>query len=969
MTKRLLLLALLALACFTSGYSQLLTWTPDFAKEGDNITITVDATKGNQGLLNFSGNVYVHIGLITSSSTNAGDWKYAPFAWASTTAAAQASPAGTNKWSYTINNIRSFFNVTNAGESIKAIAILFRDGPGNLVQRNSNTTINNGDMYVPVYDNGLHVRFTQPPWQPYYIPVPEAINKSVGDNISVTGIANQPSVMKLYLNGTEINTANSVTTLSANPTLTAGGNTEIVVEANNGTTIKKDTLRFFVSGGVTTAPLPAGVKDGINYDANNTSVTLVLYASNKNRVSVIGEFPGNNWTEQTTYQMNKTPDGNYWWIRIDGLTAGIEYAFQYLVDGTLKVADPYTEKVLDPADVDISASVYPGLRSYPAGQAGIISIVQTAAPQYTWQNTTFTGVNKRNLIIYELLMRDFTDAHHWQVMIDTLSYLKRLGITAIELLPVTEFEGNDSWGYNPSYSFAPDKYYGPKNKLKQFIDSCHGKGIAVIMDVVPNHVYSQSPLAQLYWNPALNRPAANNPWLNQVQPHAFGFGHDFNHESNATKYFWRRMFDFWLREYKMDGYRMDFTKGLTQTPSADDGQFSAYDQSRVNILKDYADSIWKYFPDAYIILEHLASAPEEQALQNMGFLMWSGKQLNERYNETTMGYHDNNKSNISSIVYNSTERGFSNPHLVGYMESHDEERLMYKNVTFGNSTSVSYDAKNDSIALRRMEAAYSLFLTIPGPKMIWEFGERGYNKSIMACPDGSIPQPYPNNESCKLSRKEPRWQHMQDIKRQRLYDVVAALIKLRNTQPALFNSTDFSYNLVDPVKFFKIAEPNLAAVIIANFGVTASNTAVTFQNSGIWYDYLTGATITATGAAQAIALLPGEYHVYLNKNITNVITTPVFDINVPLNTLEAALYPNPADNSSVLELNIPEAGKVQVDLYSITGIKLNTVYTGSLVRGVHFLPLLDKINNLPGGMYVLQVQAKNKSRTVKMIIQ
>ena len=56
-------------------------------------------------------------------------------------------------------------------------------------------------------------------------------------------------------------------------------------------------------------------------------------------------------------------------------------------------------------------------------------------------------------------------------------------------MPFNEFEGNDSWGYNPDFYFAPDKYYGPKNTLKEFIDSCHSKGIAVIMDIALNHSF------------------------------------------------------------------------------------------------------------------------------------------------------------------------------------------------------------------------------------------------------------------------------------------------------------------------------------------------------------------------------------------------------------------------------------------------------------------------------------------------
>lgn len=968
-----LLLGLLCLICLPiCVQAQLLTWTPQFPKDNDNITIVLDATKGNQGLKDYPdpNNIYVHVGVTTNNSNNGGrQWLYVNGsiggAWGSATPALKATYLGNNRYQYTINNIRGFFGVP-AGETIQRVAILFRDANSNpdLVKKGANT--DGSDMYIQVYNNSVAVRITVPVFQPTFIPEPEPFTKAVNDNIAITAISNIPATLNLVLNGNNIQTASSATTISANPILTSGGATSIFAEAVDGTTSSKDSLKFFVSGGVNIAPLPVGVKDGINY-LSGTSIVLVLYAPAKNRVSVIGEFPGYSWIEQSQSQMNKTPDGNYWWKQIDGLTAGTEYAFQYLVDGNLKIADPYTEKVLDPAnDGGIPATVYPGLKTYPPGQSGIVSILQTNPPAYTWRNNSFTGVNKQNLIIYELLLRDFVDAHSWQVMIDTLAYLQRLNINAIELLPVTEFEGNDSWGYNPSFSFAPDKYYGTKNKLKEFIDSCHSRNISVIMDVVPNHCYGQSPLAQLYWNGGLNRPADNNPWLNPVQPHAFGFGNDFNHESAATKYFWRRMFDFWLKEYKMDGFRMDFTKGLTQKVSTNDAEFSQFDQSRVNILKDYADTIWKYYPTAYIILEHLAASTEEQALQNMGFLLWGGKRENVAYNEATMGYNESNKSNFSSIVYNSTERGFTNPRLVGYMESHDEERLMYKNITFGN-ISGAYNVKNDSIALRRMEAASSLFYTIPGPKMLWQFGERGYDKSIFACTDNSVPAPY-GTENCKLTRKEPRWNYMDNSWRKRLYEVTTALIKLRTSQTTLFNSTDFSFSLVNAVKYFKIAEPNLSALIVANFDVVSQNASVSFQSAGTWYDYLTGATITATGSLQSIPLQPGEYHVYLNKNITNVVTTPVFDIPNGDFFLNATIYPNPVDARSVIEVMIPKTGKTMISLWNIDGRQYGDIYNAVLSKGIHRLRVNEKINNLPPGVYLLQIRSGEQTRSLKIVI-
>jgi 1,4-alpha-glucan branching enzyme len=961
-----LLPVIICLLCVHSLYAQLLTWTPAFPKDNDNITITVDATKGNQGLSGFAGNVYVHIGLITSASTNAGDWQHVPFTWATAPVAGQATVAGTNKWSYTVNNIRTFFGVTNAGETIKAIAILFRDASGNKVQRNADMNIDNGNMYIPLYDNSVAVRFTDPVFQAEYTPRPEPIIKAVGDHITLTAIASKPATLNLYLNGSLIQTAFSATTISANPLIAASGSTTIIAEAIDGAVIKKDSVKFFVASGVTVLPLPAGVKDGINYNSNQTEVTLVLYAPGKNRVSVIGELAGNSWSEQSLYQMNKTPDGNYWWLAITGLSPGTEYAFQYLVDGFLKIADPYSEKVLSGEDRFIDAATYPALKAYPSGfTSGNVTVIQTNAPSYNWQTTSFTRPDKRNLIIYELLLRDFTDAHNWQTMIDTLSYLQRLGINAIELMPVSEFEGNDSWGYNPSFYFAPDKYYGTKNKLKQFIDSCHQKQIAVILDMVPNHSYGQSPLVQLYWNSALNRPAANNPWMNEVQPHAFGFGFDFNHERPVTRYHWERIFYHWLSEYKIDGYRLDFTKGLTQRSSTNDAQFSAYDQSRVDILRHYADSIHKYFPDTYLILEHLAAKDEEQALQSLGFLLWGGNRENKAYNEATMGY--TTSSNITSIVYNSNERGFTNPYLVGYMESHDEERLMYKNLAYGNSSG-TYSVKNVTTALRRMEAATSLFLTIPGPKMIWQFGERGYDKSIFACTDNTVPQPYPT-DICKLTRKEPRWEYMQEAGRKRLFDVHASLIRLRNTQAALFNSSNFEYNLAGAVKYFKISEPNLSLLIVANFDVMASTATVTFQHAGTWYDYLSGETITATGVAQSLSLQPGEYHVYVNKNIVNAVTTPVVDLATPRHTLVASIYPNPVSIASVLEVEIPTTGTTKVFMVNAEGQQARIIFSGVLVKGKHRIPINNKINNLAAGIYLLKVQSTNQTGVVKMVIR
>jgi len=126
-----------------------------------------------------------------------------------------------------------------------------------------------------------------------------------------------------------------------------------------------------------------------------------------------------------------------------------------------------------------------------------------------------------------LLVRDFVAAQNWQTVKDSVAYLKKLGVNAIEVMPFNEFEGNNSWGYNPDFYFAPDKAYGTETALKEFIDECHLQGIAVIMDMVMNHAFGSSPTVQMYWNSALNRPAANNPWHNGVAKHPFNVGYKF----------------------------------------------------------------------------------------------------------------------------------------------------------------------------------------------------------------------------------------------------------------------------------------------------------------------------------------------------------------------------------------------------------------------------------------------------------
>jgi 1,4-alpha-glucan branching enzyme len=594
-----------------------------------------------------------------------------------------------------------------------------------------------------------------------------------------------------------------------------------------------------VTGGV---DVPAGANDGVTFLNGGKSVIFNLYAPNKTSVSVIGDF--NSWSADAKSKMTNSKDGTRWWVQIDNLDPNVEYAYQYLIDGTLKVADPYTEKVLDPDnDKYIPTSVYPGLKAYPTGQSGIVSTFYANQPAYTWKATGFTRPDPKNLVIYEMHVRDFVATHSYKTITDTLNYLSNLGINAIELMPVSEFEGNDSWGYNPNFYFAPDKYYGTKNDLKAFIDACHARGIAVIQDIVLNHSFGSSPMVQMYFNG--NAPAANSPWFNVTPTHPYNVGYQFNHESQATKYFTKNVIKFWDQEYKIDGYRFDLAKGFTQVNTGNDvGAWGNYDASRVAIWKDYNNYMKSIDPSMYVILEFFGGDQEESELANQGMIMWNN--LNYNATQATMGYTTD--WFFSRLFYD--QHHFTAPYnLVGYFESHDEERSMFKNEQFGNSNA-TYSTKDISTGLKREEAAAVFLFSAPGPKMLWQFEELGYDISI--------------DQNGRLGDKPIHWDYTADAGRHHLYSVYAKMIKMK-TKNAVFATTNFTADVSNAIKTVNLnGTDGTNVVILGNFDIVSQTGNINFPATGTWYDNIDGTSITVGSLPYSKILAPGEYHVYSN---------------------------------------------------------------------------------------------------------
>lgn len=832
--KKNAFLLLIALVLPFYIQSKTITTVPSFVTNNTPIEIIFDAN--GTALDNYNGtDVYAHTGVITDKSTSDSDWKYAPN-WLDNSAKYKLEPAGDNKWKLNITpTIQTYYNVP-ADEKIIKLAFVFRNSDGSKEGKE-----NGKDILVDVKEEGLQIEFETPTTD-------QLIDKNESLFIKVN--SSQNTTLSLLLNEDLLASSDSATSISYNHTFSKEGSYWLIAEAGIAPNTIRDSIYINVTKDQTYAPLPQNVRAGINYIDDN-STTFVLYAPEKNNIYIIGDF--NNWKISNDYMLSR--DGDYWWITVSDMEKGKEYAFQYLIDGELKVADPYTNKVLDPwNDPYIPTTVYPNLKTYPTGKTeGIVSIAQTGKVPYQWKNTSYSLPSKEKMVIYELHIRDFTKKHSFASTLEKLDYLEALGINTIELLPINEFEGNSSWGYNPSFYFAVDKYYGTEDAFKSFVDECHTRGIAVIIDMVLNHSYGQSPFAQMYWDNANNRPATNNPWYNAESPNKdYSWGSDFNHESEQTKALVDSINSFWMNEYKVDGFRFDFTKGFTNTP----GDGWAYDQSRINILKRMTNEIYQRNPNAYVIMEHLAENQEEIALSDADIMLWGN--MNHNYCEAIMGYNEDQKSDLAWSIF--SERGWSKPNLISYMESHDEERLMYKAKTWGDSIA-SYNTKDLPTALTRSELSAAFYLILPGPKMIWQFGELGYDYSINTCSDSVT-----ISDECRVAEKPIRWDYLEDTNRKALYEAYAKLIQLK-TDRKIFESSDLNYSLTDATKYIIWKSSDENAFLVGNFGVIDATVSITLPHSGLWYNAISGDSIELSTTDQTFNLNPGEYRLYIDRSV------------------------------------------------------------------------------------------------------
>jgi hypothetical protein len=297
-------------------------------------------------------------------------------------------------------------------------------------------------------------------------------------------------------------------------------------------------------------------------------------------------------------------------------------------------------------------------------------------------------------------------------------------------------------------------------------------------------------------------------------------------------------------------------------------------------------------------------------------------------------------------------RGWSVPGIVSYMESHDEERVMFKVLSFGDMTS-DYDTRVLKQALKRVQLDALFFLSLPGPKMIWQFGELGYDVNI--------------DFGGRTSEKPIRWEYYSDADRHTLFLFYKMLNNFRKTLP-VFSTTNYSYSLSSTAKRIQLIGADMSVTILGNFGITQTPIDPSFPQTGKWFEYFTGDSVNVSNVNANITLKPGEYRLYSTKKIGSVkLTLGINDNHVSTDRSLVRAYPNPSSGGFSFEIRDGAPAKVTITVMDISG---RVIRESSTVNGTEPLQWDGRTSSgteAGKGLYLVRFHSGYIDQTIKVL--
>lgn len=839
--------------------AQVITTSPTIVQRSSGpITITFHADQGNKGLagLTASTPVYAHTGVILKGSD---EWSNAP-TWLDNAAKYKLTYVSTNTWQLTIPSINEYYGTTNADDVVK-LAFVFRNATGS----KEGKTETGGDIFVEVAPDGFAMTLSANP---------SATLLSSATAVDFTVNTTQSANIALYVNSydsTPIATASNATELKKNYTISASGNTKILARATLGSNVAEDAIEFCLTGDSPNKDYPGGSPVMGPVENADGSVTFCIAAPGKTSMMIVGSWSDYAYDASQLMNYHDYNGHRYFWITIPALANGQNQTYFFIADNETKVGDPYARLVLDPwNDKYISSAVYPDMPEYPSAvvESVPVAVYNSNQSTYQWRVKNFKGVPQSDLIIYELLIRDFTGTEGKANgegtiagVMSKLDYLQALGVNAIEFLPIMEFNGNNSWGYNTNFYFAPDKAYGTPDDYRKLFDEIHARGMAVILDIVFNQTDGLHPWYQLY-------PIAQNPFYNGTAPHAYSVLNDWNQDNPLVQQQFKDALKYWLEEYHVDGFRFDLVKGLGSNQSygatfnastntwtgVTDAKTNAYNASRVARMKELHAAMKEVAPDAYFINENLADAKEENEMAADGEINWAN--VNDASCQFAMGFSSNSNMNRFYAPLDSRTWGST----VSYAESHDEERMAYKISKYG-ATGIK---GNTQMSTRRLGSVAAIMLMSPGAHMIWQFQEFGADQTTK------------NSSGNDTSPKKVIWSYLDNAYRNGLMENYRQLCALRRDNAELFKegvSTTMGCGTSNWSSgryiSLKSGDKELYLVVNPNTSGTAN---ITMQGASSTADYQLMScsyNVTPTRNGNVVTLPAGAYAIYGTPNLVD----------------------------------------------------------------------------------------------------
>jgi 1,4-alpha-glucan branching enzyme len=472
--------------------------------------------------------------------------------------------------------------------------------------------------------------------------------------------------------------------------------------------------------------------------------------------------------------------------------------------------------IVDPYATDIDDSTQNGVVRIKNGQ----KIVDT----YVWRHDDKPLPPDHELVIYEMHVGDFSGGEDdpyargkYKNVVEKLDYFCELGVNAIELMPIKEYPGDHSWGYNPRHFFATESSYGSTTDLKQMIDQCHGRGIRVIVDSIYNHSEAESPLTQIdhdYWYHHDPRDSDNH------------WGPEFNYEhydQNLGTYPARKFIGdvvrYWIEEYHIDGIRFDAAR-----------QLANYDFMHWIVDETKKTASMKPFID---IAEHI---PETTDITNVDGPMDSC--WHESFYHTIKDHICGDRFDLKELkdVLDCKRQGFMGAvNVVNYLTSHDHERLMKE---LGDRDIF------EEAAFKRAKLGFVLLMTAVGIPMLWmgeEYGE--YKPKTL--------------ESAKID-----WTLLGNELNCDLFEYCKGLIHLRKSNHALYTE-NIEFFWEDPksrvLAYTRWNGEGSRVVVVANFSdnYLAGYQVSHFPGNSTWHEW-TGDYYLESGDDDILVDLP-EY--------------------------------------------------------------------------------------------------------------